>query len=329
MIFPSMKANKQESILGPQTQNANRMTPMRHFLDLKDFSTDTLQSILDVGLSMKVKQKSGDSHELSFSGKTVAMIFEKPSTRTRVSFEVGITQLGGTPLVLSASDLQIGRGESIEDTARVLSRYVNAIVIRCYKHETLLTLAKHASVPVINALTNWSHPCQLMADLMTMIEYHGPLAGQTVAWLGDGNNVAVSWIEAAVHFGFHLRIAGPQRYAPPAGLLAWARANGGDIMLTDDVSLAIDKVQTVVTDVWVSMGADEGSRRKDFAPYQVNAKLMKSAAGDAIFMHCLPAQRGMEVTAEVIDGPQSAVFDEAENRLHAQKAVMLWCLEGY
>ena len=302
---------------------------MRHFLDLKDFSTDTLQSILDSGLRMKVKQKSGDSHELSFSGKTVAMIFEKPSTRTRVSFEVGITQLGGTPLVLSASDLQIGRGESIEDTARVLSRYVDAIVIRCYKHETLLTLAKHASVPVINALTNWSHPCQLMADLMTMIEYHGPLAGQTVAWLGDGNNVAVSWIEAAVHFGFHLRIAGPQHYAPPAGLLAWARANGGDIMLTNDASLAINKVQTVVTDVWVSMGADEGSRRKDFAPYQVNAKLMKSAASDAIFMHCLPAQRGMEVTAEVIDGPQSAVFDEAENRLHAQKAVMSWCLEGY
>ena len=302
---------------------------MRHFLDLRDFSTHTLQSILDEGLRMKVKQKSGDSHELSLSGKTVAMIFEKPSTRTRVSFEVGITQLGGTPLVLSASDLQIGRGESIEDTARVLSRYVNAIVIRCYKHETLLTLAKHASVPVINALTNWSHPCQLMADLMTMIEYHGPLAGQTVAWLGDGNNVAVSWIEAAVRFGLHLRIAGPQRYAPSAGLLAWARANGGDIMLTDDVSLAIDKVQTVVTDVWVSMGAEEGSRRKDFAPYQVNTKLMKSAAGDAIFMHCLPAQRGMEVTAEVIDGPQSAVFDEAENRLHAQKAVMSWCLEGY
>ena len=301
---------------------------MRHFLDLRDLSTDTLQSILDAGLRMKVAQKSGYGHELSLSGKTVAMIFEKPSTRTRVSFEVGITQLGGTPLILSASDLQSGRGESIEDTARVLSRYVNAIIMRCYNHETLLTLAKHSSVPVINALTNWSHPCQLMADLMTMIEHHGPLAGQTVAWLGDGNNVAVSWIEAAVRFDFQLRIAGPQCYAPPEGLLAWARANGGDIILTDDVNLAIDKVQTVVTDVWISMGADAGSRRKDFAPYQVNAKLMKSAAGDAIFMHCLPARRGMEVTAEVIDGPQSAVFDEAENRLHAQKAVMAWCLEG-
>jgi len=292
-------------------------------------STDTLQSILDESLRMKVVQKSGDGHELSLSGKTVAMIFEKPSTRTRVSFEVGITQLGGTPLVLSANDLQSGRGESIEDTAQVLSRYVNAIMIRCHNHETLLTLAEHASVPVINALTNWSHPCQLMADLMTMIEYHGPLAGQTVAWLGDGNNVAVSWVEAAVRFGFHLRIASPQRYKLPADLMAWARSNGGDITLTDDVNLAIDKVQTVVTDVWISMGSDEGSRRKDFAPYQVNAKLMKSAAVDAIFMHCLPARRGMEVTAEVIDGQQSAVFDEAENRLHAQKAVMAWCLEGY
>ena len=301
---------------------------MRHFLDLKDFSTDTLQSMLDDGLRMKVAQKSGDGHELSLSGKAVAMIFEKPSTRTRVSFEVGISQLGGTPVVLSASDLQSARGESIEDTAQVLSRYVSAIMMRCHKHETLLALAKNASVPVINALTDRSHPCQLMADLMTMIEYHGPLAGQTVAWLGDGNNVAVSWIEAAVRFGFQLRIAGPQRYAPPAGLLAWARANDGDIILTDDVELAISNVQTVVTDVWISMGSDEGSRCKDFAPYQVNAELMKSAAKNAIFMHCLPACRGMEVTAEVIDGPQSAVFDEAENRLHAQKAVMAWCVAG-
>ena len=301
---------------------------MRHFLDLKDFSTDTLQSILDKGLRMKVTQKTEDGHELPLSGKTVAMIFEKPSTRTRVSFEVGICQLGGTPLVLSANDLQSGRGESIEDTAQVLSRYVDAIVIRCYTHDTLLTFAKHASVPVINALTGWSHPCQLMADLMTMIEYHGPLAGQTVAWLGDGNNVAVSWIEAAVRFGFQLRVAGPKRYAPPTELLEWANANGGNVILTDDVNFAVDKVQTVVTDVWISMGADEGSRRQDFAPYQVNAELMTAAADDAIFMHCLPAWRGMEVTAEVIDGPQSVVFDEAENRLHAQKAVMSWCIIG-
>jgi ornithine carbamoyltransferase len=277
---------------------------------------------------MKAAQKSGEGHAMPLAGKTVAMIFEKPSTRTRVSFEVGVVQLGGTPLILLANDLQLGRGESVEDTARVLSRYVDVIMIRCFQHETLLTLAEHATVPVINALTQRSHPCQLMADLMTMIEYNGPLAGQSVAWLGDGNNVAVSWIEAAVRFGFQLRIASPQNYAPPHDLLAWARSNGGDIILTDEVGLAIDKVQSVVTDVWVSMGNDEGSRRADFAPFQVNAELMKAAAGDAIFMHCLPAWRGMEVTAEVIDGPQSAVFDEAENRLHAQKAILAWCVSG-
>ena len=301
---------------------------MRHFLDLRDFSTDALQSILDDGLRMKDYKKAGNGQELPLVGKTVAMIFEKPSTRTRVSFEVGVSQLGGTPLVLSANELQIGRGECVEDTAEVLSRYVDAIVIRCYEHDTLLTLAKHASVPVINALTGWSHPCQLMADLMTMIEYHGALSGQTVAWLGDGNNVAVSWIEAAVRFGFQLRVAGPKRYAPPADLVAWAKANGGNVIITDDVSFAVNNAQTVVTDVWISMGADKGSRCDDFAPYQVNAEIMAAAASDAIFMHCLPAWRGMEVTAEVIDGPQSVVFDEAENRLHAQKAVMAWCITG-
>ncbi len=301
---------------------------MRHFLDLKDFSTDTLQAILSEGLRMKGLQKSGKGHEMPLTGKTVAMIFEKPSTRTRVSFEVGIIQLGGSPIVLSANDLQLGRGESIEDTARVLSRYVDAIMIRCFSHEMLLGLAKHATVPVINALTSRSHPCQLMADLMTMMEYHGPLAGQTVAWVGDGNNVLVSWIEAAAQMGFGLRIAGPQGYAPPADLLAWARSNGGDVILTDDLMMAVNEVQTVVTDVWVSMGNDEGSRRQDFAPYQVNSAVMKVAAGDAIFMHCLPAWRDMEVTAEVIDGAQSAVFDEAENRLHAQKAILAWCIAG-
>ena len=179
------------------------ITPMRHFLDLKDFSTGSLQAMLDDGLRMKAAQKSGEGHAMPLAGKTVAMIFEKPSTRTRVSFEVGIVQLGGAPLILSASDLQLGRGESVEDTARALSRYVDVIIIRCFQHETLLTLAEHATVPVINALTQRSHPCQLMADLMTMIEYHGPLAGQSVAWLGDGNNVAVSWIEAAVRFAFN------------------------------------------------------------------------------------------------------------------------------
>lgn len=301
---------------------------MRHFLDLKDFSSDTLQAILDDGLRRKRQLDQGEAKDMPLAGKTVAMIFEKPSTRTRVSFEVGIAQLGGTPLVLSANDLQLGRGETIEDTARVLSRYVDAIMLRCFSHEMLLGLAKNASVPVINALTERSHPCQLMADMMTMIEYHGALAGQTVAWVGDGNNVAVSWIEAAVRLGFTLRIACPDGYAPPADLLAWARSNGGDIILTDDLGLAVDQVQTVVTDVWVSMGGDEGSRLDDFGPYQVNADVMKRAAGDAIFMHCLPAFRGREVSADVIDGAQSVVFDEAENRLHAQKAILAWCLSG-
>lgn len=301
---------------------------MRHFIDLKDFSADTLQMILDHAQAMKQAQRAGAGHEQPLAGKTVAMIFEKPSTRTRVSFEVGIVQLGGTPLVLSAQDLQLGRGETIEDTARVLSRYVDAIMIRCFDHNTALSLAEHATVPVINALTNRSHPCQLMADLQTMIEYHGPLAGQTVAWLGDGNNVASSWVEAAALFGFQLRMACPHGYAPPAELLAWARAKGGNIILTVDVAEAVDQVQSVVTDVWVSMGQEGGSQQQDLAAYQVNEEVMKQAAGDAIFMHCLPAKRGLEVSAAVIDGPQSAVFDEAENRLHAQKAILAWCFAG-
>jgi ornithine carbamoyltransferase len=301
---------------------------MRHFIDLRDFSADTLQMMLDHAQAMKQAQRAGTGHEQPLAGKTVAMIFEKPSTRTRVSFEVGIVQLGGTPLVLSAQDLQLGRGESIEDTARVLSRYVDAIMIRCFDHNTVLLLAEHATVPVINALTNRSHPCQLMADLQTMIEYHGPLIGQSVAWLGDGNNVATSWVEAASLFGFQLRMACPHGYAPPAELLAWARANGGDIILTEDVAEAVDQAQTVVTDVWVSMGQEGGNQQRDLAAYQVNDDVMKQAAGDAIFMHCLPAKRGLEVSAAVIDGPQSVVFDEAENRLHAQKAILAWCFAG-
>jgi len=301
---------------------------MRHFIDLRDFSADTLQMMLDHAQAMKQARRAGTGHEQPLAGKTVAMIFEKPSTRTRVSFETGIVQLGGTPLVLSAQDLQLGRGESIEDTARVLSRYVDAIMIRCFDHNTVLLLAEYATVPVINALTNRSHPCQLMADLQTMIEYHGPLIGQSVAWLGDGNNVATSWVEAASLFGFQLRMACPHGYAPPAELLAWARANGGDIILTEDVAEAVDQVQTVVTDVWVSMGQEGGNQQQDLASYQVNEDVMKQAAGDAIFMHCLPAKRGLEVSAAVIDGPQSAVFDEAENRLHAQKAILAWCFAG-
>ncbi|MEC7559374.1 MAG: ornithine carbamoyltransferase [Pseudomonadota bacterium] len=301
---------------------------MRHFLDIRDFDTATLQAMLDDAAAMKAALKGGGETAKPLSGKSVAMIFEKPSTRTRVSFEVGISQLGGTPLMLSAQDLQIGRGESIEDTARALSRYVDAITIRCFSHDTLLTLAEHATVPVINALTARSHPCQIMADLHTLIERHGALEGQVVTWIGDGNNVAASWIEAAARFGFQLRIACPEGYAPPAELLAWARAEGADLVLYDSAIEAAAGSQTLVTDVWISMGDEEGTRREDFRSFQVNQELLEAAAGDVIVLHCLPAWRGMEITAEVIDGPQSAVFDEAENRLHAQKAVLAWCMAG-
>ena len=301
---------------------------MRHFLDLRDFDSGTLQGILDHAASMKAALKAGTPAERPLEGKSVAMIFEKPSTRTRVSFEVGITQLGGTPLMLSAQDLQIGRGESIEDTARVLSRYVDAITIRCFAHDTLLTLAEHATVPVVNALTARSHPCQIMADLQTMIERHGSLDGQIVTWIGDGNNVAASWIEAAARFNFQLRLACPEGYVPPAELMAWARAEGADLVLYESALEAAKGSQTLVTDVWISMGDEEGTRREDFKPFQVNEELLAAAAGDAIVMHCLPAWRGMEITEAVIDGPQSAVFDEAENRLHAQKAVLAWCVSG-
>ena len=301
---------------------------MRHFLDIRDLSTDQLSALLDHAAEMKAACKAGRAQPQPLAGKSVAMIFEKQSTRTRLSFEVGISQLGGQPIMLSASDMQIGRGESMQDTARVMSRYVDAITIRCFQHDTLTSLAEHASVPVINALTERSHPCQILADLQTMIERHGTLDGQIVTWVGDGNNVTRSWIEASARFGFQLRIACPQVYSPSAELLAWARGEGADIVLYDNAEEAVTDSQTVVTDVWISMGDDEGSRATDFQPFQVNADLMKRAAGDAIFMHCLPAWRGMEVTADVIDGPQSAVFDEAENRLHAQKAVLSWCVAG-
>ena len=301
---------------------------MRHFLDIRDLSTDQLGALLDHAAEMKQAQEAGRAQPQLLAGKSVAMIFEKQSTRTRLSFEVGISQLGGQPIMLSASDMQIGRGETMQDTARVMSRYVDAITIRCFQHETLTSLAEHASVPVINALTERSHPCQILADLQTMIERHGALDGQIVTWVGDGNNVTTSWIEASARFGFQLRIACPQAYTPPAELLAWARGEGADIVLYDNAEEAVTDSQTVVTDVWISMGDDEGSRATDFQPFQVTGDLMKRAAGDAIFMHCLPAWRGMEVTAGVIDGPQSAVFDEAENRLHAQKAVLSWCVAG-
>ncbi|MDE2007997.1 MAG: ornithine carbamoyltransferase [Rhodospirillales bacterium] len=294
----------------------------RHFLDLRDFDRATLRRMLDLAAGFK---RGGAARPLA--GRTLALIFEKPSTRTRVSFEVGMRQLGGEVIVLSGKDTQLGRGESVADTARVLSRYVDAIMLRTDRAGKLHELAAHATVPVINGLTEASHPCQLMADVMTFEEHRGPIAGQVVAWCGDGNNVACSWIEAAVRFGFTLRLATPDTLRPPEELIAWARAQGGRIELTDDPAAAVAGARCVVTDTWVSMSDDPNeSRHNMLAPYRVTEALMAQAAPDAIFMHCLPAHRGEEVTAEVIDGKQSVVFDEAENRLHAQKGVLAWAL---
>ena len=298
----------------------------RHFLELMDIDPGALRRMLDLG----VKAKRGEIAGKPLAGKTVALIFEIPSTRTRVSFEVGIRQLGGDPLVLTTRDMQLGRGESPADTARVLSRYVDAIMLRTADVGKIRELAEHATVPVINGLTNISHPCQLMADVMTFEEHRGPIAGQVIAWTGDGNNVAQSFIQAAARFGFTLRIATPPDLAPPAHLVDWARKEGARIELTNDPVAAVRGARCVVTDTWVSMSDEQDgakvSRHNMLMPYQVNGALLKHAAPDAIVMHCLPAHRGEEITDEVMDGPQSVVFDEAENRLHAQKGVLLWSL---
>ena len=298
--------------------------PPRHFLDLRDFETGTLRQMLDAGSNYK---RSSGSHARPFAGRTLATVFEKPSTRTRVSFEVAMRQLGGDVVNLSAADLQLGRGETMADTARVLSRYVDAIMLRTDSAARLQEMVGHATVPVINGLTDRSHPCQLMADVMTFEEHRGPIANQVVAWIGDGNNVACSWIEAAVRFGFTLRIATPEQRRPPQAMLDWARAQGARVEVMDDPIKAADGVRCIVTDAWVSMSDDPATNRHNLlAPYQVTQRIMRHAAADAIFMHCLPAHRGEEVTAEVIDGPQSVVFDGAENRLHAQKGILAWTL---
>lgn len=311
-------------VRAPKGRSPEKEAGPRHFLDIKDFDTATLRWMLDIASGFK-GAKGVSSRPLA--GKTLALIFEKPSTRTRVSFEVGMRQLGGDVITLSARDMQLGRGETAADTARVLSRYVDAIMLRTDASSKLMELAEYATVPVINGLTEVSHPCQLMADVMTFEEHRGPIAGQVVAWCGDGNNVARSWIEAAVRFGFTLRLATPETLRPPADLIAWARAQGGDIQLMDDPEAAVAGARCVVADTWVSMSDDPNENRHNLlAPYRVTSALMAKAADDAIFMHCLPAHRGEEVTAEVIDGPQSVVFDEAENRLHAQKGVLAWVM---
>lgn len=298
--------------------------PPRHFLDLAALEAPVLRRILDGAVRFK---RLGRGASRPLAGRALALIFEKPSTRTRVSFEMAMRGLGGDVVMLSAREMQLGRGETVADTARVLSRYVDAIMLRTDQASKLQELAAHATVPVINGLTDRSHPCQLMADIMTFEEHRGPVSGQTIAWCGDGNNMAHSWIEAAARFGFSLRLACPPELSPDPAVLEWARAQGADVVLTTDAMAAVAGARCVVTDTWVSMSDDDAEKRHNLlAAYQVNAALMANAASDAIFMHCLPAHRGEEVTAEVIDGPRSVVFDEAENRLFAQQGILAWSL---
>ncbi len=301
------------------------MTTLRHFLDLDRFDIATLRTILDLGAAYK-RGETPHGSARPLAGKVLAMIFEKPSTRTRVSFEVGMRQLGGDVIVLGRNDTQLGRGETIADTARVLGRYVDALMIRTDDPAKLDELSRHAGVPVINGLTDASHPCQVMADLMTFEEHRGPLAGKLVAWTGDGNNVAATFIQAAALFGFRLNLACPPELPPSRAALDWARARGAKITVGSDPWSAVAGADLVVTDTWVSMGCADDWRPAVLEPFRVDRALMGRAAPDALFMHCLPAHRGEEVTDEVMDGPQSVVWDEAENRLHVQKGILTWCL---
>ncbi len=304
------------------------MSP-RHFLDIACFDRTALRRILGSARDMKAAGIERGAGDAGLRATTIlAMIFDKPSTRTRVSFDVAMRQLGGQTIVLNRTDMQLGRGETIADTARVLSRYVDAIMLRTGGHANLLELAENAEVPVINGLTDASHPCQVMADVLTFEEHKGPIEGRTIAWIGDANNVAVSWMHAAARFGFTLKLACPEALQPSAEVRDWVAREGADITFSTDPNGAADGADCVVTDVWVSMGDEDADRRSRLLrPYQVNEALISHAAPDAVFMHCLPAHRDHEVTAEVIDGPRSIVFDEAENRLHAQKAILAWCLE--
>jgi len=302
---------------------------VRHFLDLIDVPADQLRGMIEHARAMKTARRAGaDARPLA--GQTLAMIFDKPSTRTRVSFDVAMRQLGGEAIVLTGQEMQLGRGETIADTARVMSRYVDVIMIRTLDHSILDELAKYASVPVINGLTKRSHPCQVMADVMTFEEHRGPIRGRTVAWTGDANNVLASWAHAAERFEFLLKVASPPELKPKKWLLDWVKSSGAAIEIGEDPEQAVKDADCVVTDTWVSMGDEQSkaNRHNLLSRYQVNGKLMAKARPDAIFMHCLPAHRGEEVTDEVMDGPQSVVFDEAENRLHAQKGILTWCLNA-
>jgi ornithine carbamoyltransferase len=296
---------------------------LKHFIDLDKLSSKTLRYLIDEAKSYK-----NNKDIKLLKGKTLAMLFEKPSTRTRVSFEVGMKQLGGNTVVLDANTMQLGRGETVADTAKALSRYVDAIMIRTGNPQIIDDFVSSGSVPIINALTDMSHPCQIMADIMTFEEHRGPIKDKTIVWVGDGNNVANSWIHASAHFGFELRIACPKLYYPDQKAIKWAVANGAKITLDTDAAKITNGADCVVTDAWVSMGFEKEEKHKLLQSYQVNSKLMKLANPNAIFMHCLPAHRGEEVTNEVIDGKQSVVWDEAENRLHTQKAILAWCLSN-
>ena len=298
---------------------------MWHFLDIKDFDKERLSALLDTAHDMK----SGHDVGRPLEGLHIGMIFEKPSTRTRVSFEVGISQLGGTPVFLAASDLQLGRGETVGDTAKVLSRYLDGLIIRAMKHETLTELVKHATLPVINGLTDRSHPCQILADLQTVIEHHGSIKNEVIVWFGDGNNVANSWIEAAALFGFELRLVGPEAYHPSAELIAWALEQGANIVITKDAQEAARNASVLVTDVWVSMGDESQSNQRchDFQSYQVTTDIISKAKKDCIFLHCLPANLGQEVSEAVFESDASKVFDQAENRMHAQNGIMAWLID--
>jgi ornithine carbamoyltransferase len=292
----------------------------RHFIDLADFSKDTLERILRRAVQLKKVRKL----QLDLRGKTIALIFEKPSTRTRVSFEVGIHELGGQALALTGKEMQLGHGESLGDTARVMGRFVHALMVRTFDHKHLMELTQHSPVPVINGLTNFSHPCQVMADLMTVLERFGTLKGRRVTWCGDGdNNVLNSWIQAASIFDFPLVVACPKELAPKPDILPRGHSR---VIVTPYADTALKDAEIVLTDTWISMHQDNADQRRALLePYQINARRMALAAKQALFMHCLPAHRGEEVTDDVIDGPQSAVWDEAENRLHVQKAILLHC----
>ncbi len=306
---------------------------MNHFLDIHTTDAADLRGMIDNAAAMKSARKGllkgMPDADKPLDGHMVALIFEKPSTRTRVSFDVGVRQMGGQSMVLSGNDMQLGHGESIADTARVLSRYVDLIMIRTFEEATLLEMAEYATVPVINGLTNRTHPCQIMADILTFEEHNGPIKGKKVVWAGDGNNVAASFIHAAGQFGFDLTFTGPEALDPEMGFVEEARAKGVKIEIERDADKAVVGADLVVADTWVSMHDAQSARQRRhnlLHPYQVNDALMSKGNDDALFMHCLPAHREEEVTNSVMDGPQSVIFDEAENRLHAQKAVMRWCL---